>query len=135
MLSYYSQLINTKAMGCIFYDGRKSGQYEYGGVRKIGWGGNHSFKFDRKIGKRGNFDTANTQINDLSLSVLGIGTSIKSYEVNLFFLLWTQNSPITEMMRTCKCFPQKSKMPAITHNSGALCILFLFVVTQKMSHA
>ena len=32
----------AKAMGCIFYDGSKSGQYKYGGVRKIGgwgWGG------------------------------------------------------------------------------------------------
>lgn len=44
------------------------------------------------------------------VSWLGAGTSIKSGGVRL--VLWTQNFPLSKMMRTCTCFPRVSKMYA-----------------------
>ena len=39
-------------------------------------------------------------------SWLGTGTSIKSGGIKL--VLWAQTSPLSEMMRSCKCFPHLS---------------------------
>ena len=54
----------------------------------------------------------NTQIHDYSLSWVGTGTSKKRYRVKL--VLWTQTSPLSEMMRSGKCFPHVSKMATLT---------------------
>jgi len=52
-------------------------------------------------------DTPNTQIHDRSLSWIGIGISIKCGGVKL--ILWAQICPLSEIMRSCKCFPHVSK--------------------------
>jgi hypothetical protein len=54
----------------------------------------------------------NTHKNDRTLSWLGTCTSIKRGEAKL--VLWAQTSPLTEMMRSCKCFPFVSKMSTLS---------------------
>jgi hypothetical protein len=49
-------------------------------------------------------DTPNTQIHDRLLSCFGTGISIKSCGVRL--VLWDQTSPLSEIMRSCNCFPK-----------------------------
>ena len=56
----------------------------------------------------------NTHKNDRALSWLGTCTSIKRGEAKL--VLWAQTSPLTEMMRSCKCFPFVSKMSTLSQN-------------------
>jgi hypothetical protein len=56
----------------------------------------------------------NTHKNDRTLSWLGTCTSIKRGEAKL--ALWAQTSPLTEMMRSCKCFPFVSKMSTLSQN-------------------
>jgi hypothetical protein len=62
-----------------------------------------------------------TQIHDLSCSWIGTGTSIKSGGVKL--ILWSQTSPLSEMMRSCKCFPRVSKMSTLTYNQVSNAII------------
>ena len=57
-------------------------------------------KSNIKIVERGKINTTNTPIHVHSLSCLGTGTSIKSGGVLL--VLWTQTSPLSEMMWSCK---------------------------------
>ena len=61
------------------------------------------------IAERSN--TTNTRMHDLSLSRLVTRTSIKSGGVKI--VLWSQTSPLSEMMRAYKCFPFVSKMPTL----------------------
>ena len=68
-------------------------------------------KSNIKIVDRGEIDTPITQMHYRSLSWLGTGTSVTSGGVNL--VLCTQASPISEMMRSCKCFPHVSNMPTL----------------------
>ena len=44
----------------------------------------------------------------------GAGTSMKSDGGQL--VLWAQTSALSEVMRSCKCFPHVSKMPTLTYN-------------------
>jgi hypothetical protein len=64
-------------------------------------------KSNRKIVERGKIDTTNTGRHDHSFSRFNIGTSIKNDEIKL--VLWSQTSPLTEMMRSCKCCRHVSK--------------------------
>jgi hypothetical protein len=66
-----------------------------------------------KAVERGNIDTPHTQIHDRSFSWLDTGTSIRSGVVRLVLL--AQNSPLSEMMRSCKCVPYESKIPTLTY--------------------
>ena len=59
-------------------------------------------KSNIKIVERGKTDTRNTQAQKRSLSLLGKGTSIKSSGIKL--ALWTQSSPLSEMMRHARAF-------------------------------
>jgi len=61
-----------------------------------------SNKRNRK--NRHKMDTPNTQIHDRLLSCLGTGISIKSCGVRL--VLWDQTSSLSEIMRSCNCFPK-----------------------------
>ena len=57
-------------------------------------------KSNIKIVERDKINTTNTPIHDYSFSCLGTGTSIKGGGVLL--VLWTQTSPLSEMMWSCK---------------------------------
>jgi hypothetical protein len=59
-------------------------------------------KFNRKIIEKGKIDTPTTYLHDQSLSWLGTDTSIKSDKVKLVLLF--QNSPLGEMIQSCKRF-------------------------------
>jgi hypothetical protein len=59
-------------------------------------------KSNIKIVERGKIDATNTQVHERSLSLIGTGISIKGGGVKL--ISWTQISPLSEMMRSCKCF-------------------------------
>jgi hypothetical protein len=61
-----------------------------------------------KIVERGNIDTPNTQIHDLSLLWYGTGISIHSGGVKS--ALRAHVSALHEMMQLCQCFPYVSKM-------------------------
>ena len=54
-----------------------------------------------------------THIHDRSLSWIGTGTSIKSGGVKL--VLWTQTSILSDIKRSCKCFPHASKLSNPTY--------------------
>jgi len=71
-------------------------------------------KSNIKIVERSKLDTPNTQIHDHSLSWLGTGTSIKRGRVKL--VLCAQTFPLSEMMRSCKCFSHVSKIPTLAYN-------------------
>jgi len=60
--------------------------------------------------------TANTQIHERLFSWIGTytGTSIKSEQIKL--VLWAQTSPLSEMVPSCKCFSNMSKIPSLTYN-------------------
>jgi hypothetical protein len=73
-------------------------------------------KSNNKIGLRGKIDTAHTQIHDCSHSCLGTATSIESSEVKQ--VTWALATPLSEMMRPCKCFPNMSKMPILIYNQA-----------------
>ena len=59
-------------------------------------------KLNIKIAERGKIDTPNSQIHDRTLCCLDIDTSIKKMKE----FLGSQTSSLSEMMRSCKCFPQ-----------------------------
>ena len=64
---------------------------------------------------RGKIDINNTNIiHDRSLFLLGTGISMKSGGNKL--ILFAKNFPLSEMTRSCKCFPRVSKMPTHTYN-------------------
>ena len=69
-------------------------------------------KYDSKNLGRGKIDVP--QIDYRSFSWLDIGTSIKSGRIKL--VLWAQSYPLSEIMRSWKCFPHVSKMPTLTYN-------------------
>ena len=58
--------------------------------------------------------TPNTQIHNLSLSLLGIDTSVKRHGVKL--VLWDEPSPLREMMSSSKCYQHVSKMLTLKYN-------------------
>jgi len=60
--------------------------------------------------------TANTQIHERLFSWIGTytGTSINSEQIKL--VLWAQTSPLSEMVPSCKCFSNMSKIPSLTYN-------------------
>jgi len=60
-------------------------------------------------------DTPDTQILDRSLSWLSTGTSIK-INGGVKLVWWAQTFPLSEMVRSCKCFPRMNKMPTLTYN-------------------
>ena len=66
-------------------------------------------------------DTSNTQIHDRSLSVFGPGTSMKSGWVKI--VVWVQVSPVSEMIRLCRCIPHVSKILVLTYNWGNTAII------------
>ena len=72
-------------------------------------------KSNRKIVERCKIETPNTQIHDLSLSWFIIDTSIKKKWVKL--VLCDQNSHLSEIVESWKCFPIASKMPTL-HIAG-----------------
>ena len=75
--------------------------------------------------KRGEIDTPCTQIHYCGFSLLSTGTSIKSCGVEM--ALWTDTSPLSEVMRSCMCCPNGSKISTLTYteyfNSFWLCDL------------
>jgi hypothetical protein len=71
------------------------------------------------MAERGTMDTPNTPIHDRSFSCIGTGTSTKSDGAKL--VLCFQTSPLSEVMRSCKCFPHVSKMPTLSHKQGEQC--------------
>jgi len=97
-----------------------------------------------KIVERDKINTPNTQTHDRSTSWLYTSTSIKSGGVKL--VLWTQTSPLSEMRRSCKCFPHVSTMTTLTYNRTSsviiknviilrtLYIIYLIFLTQKLSY-
>ena len=66
-----------------------------------------------KIMKRGKIDTTFTQIYKFSLSWLGIGIKITTGGVDI--AIWTETSRLSEVMRSCMCFPNGSKMSTLTY--------------------
>ena len=58
-------------------------------------------------------DTHNTLILDRSLSWLSTGNSVKQNS-RVKLVLWTQTFPLSEIVRSCKCFPRVNKMPTLT---------------------
>jgi hypothetical protein len=60
-------------------------------------------RYHWNIVERCKIDTPNIQIHDHSISWLDTCTSIKSIEVKL--VLRPQTSHLSEMMRSCRCFP------------------------------
>ena len=70
-------------------------------------------KSNIKIVERGKIDICNTPMHDLSHSLHGTGTSIKSVGYKL--VLWAQTSTLSEMMRPCKCFPRARTMPSLIY--------------------
>ena len=57
--------------------------------------------------------TLSTHIHHRSFSWRGTSTAIKNGWVK--FVLWALTSPISEKMRSSKCYPQVSKMPTLTY--------------------
>ena len=95
----------------------------------------------RTIIERCKIDTHNTEEHDSSLSWLATDTSRKSDGVKLVW--WTHTSPLSKMMRSCKCFSHVSKMPNLTYNrvnrvfkktmySLSLCWLAFFQIMLSM---
>ena len=75
-------------------------------------------KYNREITDK--IDTLNTHIHHRSFSWRGTSTAIKNGWVK--FVLWARTSPISEKMRSSKCFkcyPQISKMPTLTYRRAA----------------
>jgi hypothetical protein len=68
----------------------------------------------KKTIERDKIDTLNTQMHDRSHSWLCTDTSIKSGGDELG--LWVKGFPLTEMMRSYKCFPHVSKIPTLACN-------------------
>ena len=58
--------------------------------------------------------TSNIHMHNDSLSWLSTSTSIKSDRAKL--VVWSQTSPLMEMMGSYKCFAHVSKMSSITYN-------------------
>ena len=73
----------------------------------------HTVK-DRTIVEREKIDTPNTQIHYISLSWLGAYSSIESGGLTL--VLWSQTSPLGEIMWICKYPPRVIKIPILTYN-------------------
>ena len=68
-------------------------------------------KSNRKIAERCKIDTPNTQMHDLTLFLLGTGTSVTNGGVILDLL--TQAPPLGEIMQLCKWSPHLSKILTI----------------------
>ena len=87
----------------------------------------------KQIIERYKIETLNTQIHDRSHSWLCTDTSIKSGGDELD--LWAKGFPLTEMMRSCKCFPHVSKIPTHTYNSEINAItnkvIFLKIIVKQ----
>jgi hypothetical protein len=91
-------------------------------------------KSNRKIVKRGQIYTPNTEIYDRSLSLVDTVTLFKSGQVKL--VLRSNISPLSEMMQSYKSFTQASNMPTLTYNmtNSIVWILQLIFMTYKVSY-
>ena len=75
----------------------------------------NSSKFYPKIVEICKLDSSNTHLHDRPLSWHSTGTSMtKSDGIKL--VLWTQTSPLSEMMRSCQCSQHVSKIPTLIYN-------------------
>jgi hypothetical protein len=90
----------------------------------------HTVK-DKTIVERDKIDTPNPKIHYISLFWLGTGTSIESDGLTL--VLWSQTSPLGEMMRICKCPPRVIKMPILTHNRPKTVITMNVIILNIIS--
>ena len=61
--------------------------------------------------KRGNIDIPNASIHTFSCFWLDACTYITSGTVKL--ALYDQSSPLSEMIRSCMCFPHVGKIPTL----------------------
>jgi hypothetical protein len=81
---------------------------------------------DIKIARRGEIDTPNTPVDDRSISVLGTCISIKGGGIKL--ILRAQTSPLSEMIRSCKCFTRVSKMSTLTYSNRMSSVIIKNVI-------
>ena len=78
--------------------------------------------------------TPSTDIYNRSLSLVDTVTLLKSGQVKL--VSRSEISPLSEMMRSYKCFTQASNMPTLTYNmtNSIVLTLQLIFVTYKVSY-